>query len=209
MCLLTIVQLWVIAESMEHVPSPTASAKLRTSSTMPSPSSSLPPQVTTPTPSRRRRRKIPVSIPTLHLINNSAATASRPLSPAHSIPDHATANPSAALSLASTFIVAGQSKVITALPSDPAVTRLPKHLSVAAAHALQSNLQVPPLPQKKKQNVTFVLNFIFYCPPGFSRRMVGCSGTSKVQQPYSCSIETKENAVAMAARAGGPAREEV
>ena len=46
------------------------------------------------------------------------------------------------LSLASTFIVAGQSRVITALPSDAAVTRLPKHLSQAAARALHPNLQV-------------------------------------------------------------------
>ncbi len=138
-------QLWVIAESLERVPSPTATAKSQTSSTLPSPSSCLPPAIATPTASRRRRRKPPVSIPTLHLINSSAAAASRPQSPSHPIPNVSTGTHGSGLSLASTFMVAGQCKVITALPSNPAVARLPKHLSVRAASALQSNLQVPPL----------------------------------------------------------------
>ncbi len=146
----TRVQLWVVAESMTCAPSPRARTASATSPTLPaSPSSSLPPSVTQNTSSRRRHRlAAPVSIPTLSIINSSAATPSRSSSPI--LPPHAYAaaisgtsgTSGTSLSLASTFIVAGQSRVITALPSDAAVTRLPKHLSQAAARALHPNLQV-------------------------------------------------------------------
>jgi hypothetical protein len=169
MCFFLIfVQLWVIAESLERVASPSMSGKSRASSTLHSPSSSAPQPAATP--SRIRRSRPPLSIPTLHIINNFATATSRPLSPNRSVPDHSNGIPSAALSLASTFMVAGQSKVIAALPSDPAVARLPKHLAVAATRALQSNLQVPPLPP----NRTFFE--LIVCSPGISRRLDGGSG---------------------------------
>jgi hypothetical protein len=79
-------------------------------------------------------RRRPVSIPTLHAISASAASAAE----CSSAPT--TGGP--LLTLASTFIVAGQAKVITALPTDPAVKRLPRPLSVAAARVLQPNLMV-------------------------------------------------------------------
>ena len=68
---------------------------------------------------------------------------------------HSTNAIGTSLSLASTFIVGGHSKQITALPSHPAVARLPKHLSHTAARALLPNLQV----------LYFILSSLLGCVP--------------------------------------------
>lgn len=128
---------------MQRQASLTAPPKSPPSSNSLSPSSSLKPPLTPNTASRRRRRRpLPVSIPTLHLVDSSAATQSRPSSPTHPVTIHATGTSVTSLTLVSTFVVAGQEKIIPALPSHPAVARLPKQLAHAAARALRPNLQV-------------------------------------------------------------------
>jgi hypothetical protein len=190
---------------MERAPSPTASTAPQTSRTPSSPSSGLPaPLTTTPAPPRihHRRRKPPVSIPTLHLIETSATTPSRPSSPTRPVHAHAAAVSGTFLSLASTFVVVGQPKVITALPSDPAVARLPKHLALVAARALQPNLQV----------LTHKLPHPFFPPsqhrPGISRRLGGGPDAGEVQRAAPRSTSPNEESASMAATAGSSAGQE-
>ena len=198
---------------MQRQASLTAPPKSPPSSNSLSPSSSLKPPLTPNTASRRRRRRpLPVSIPTLHLVDSSAATQSRPSSPTHPVTVHATGTYVTSLTLVSTFVVAGQEKIIPALPSDAAVARLPKQLAHAAARALRPNLQVrqasTATPKRRyfQPSVVCVLKK-FTFQPGVSRRMGGGNSPCELQRENEGFSGAEKNAAAMAAAAAIPSRQ--